>query len=106
MEPLSHEATAIAYVLITLGAFALSAIILFLSARVETKMILLGLVAAAAAVGYTSFLTGAVIAGPMLTRIAVLLVLGGICYSLCAAYCTPASRIVAAPSGKEPTNAV
>jgi hypothetical protein len=72
----------VAFVLLTVIFLVLVAIILQVVQSYETKLILLGLVCAVTATGYVSLVPAAGMLAPVLMKIGVLLVLGGLACSL------------------------
>jgi hypothetical protein len=74
----SEEAIA-AFAFITIGYLILVVLVTLSSRFHDLRLIGLGLLTAVASVGYTSLVSGgAVLAGPMLMKLAMLLILGGL----------------------------
>jgi len=72
----------IAFVLISIALLAACLAIFRWVQRHETRLILLGLTVGVAGTGYAGMMAGAVLAGNLLLKIAVILVLGGVACSL------------------------
>ena len=75
------ETAIAAYIMISLAAAVATVAILMKAQQNQTRMILLGLLLAVAATGYGT-LAGAFMMVPTLMRIALILVLGGVAYSV------------------------
>ena len=73
---------AVAFVVLTIAFLVVAFFVLWKVHSYETKLILLGLVVAVAATGYGTMVGGGALMAPALTRIGVILVLGGITINL------------------------
>jgi hypothetical protein len=99
MQPFAASPEAmIGYAMITAIYFFLVVIVTLSSRLHDLRLIGIGLLTAVASIGYTAIVSGgAIVAGPMLMKIAVLLVLGGLATRLLNAPQTTVTTV-------EPTN--
>ena len=80
--PAPPDSPILAFILLTVAFLVLGALILQVIPSYETKLILLGLVCAVTATGYASMVPQAMMMAPVLMKIGVILVLGGLACSL------------------------